>query len=143
MLSRPFYCGTCCDSQVKDPPTIVRQRHKHIKDLKPDGRHRQEVYRYQALDVVLNETRPVWEGGFRLRTRYLLTLVSPILMPSLSNSPSMRGAPQPGFFLLMRRIKSRTVGGKAGRAGLPLRIFPVEKIANALCCHATMLSGSR
>src|SRR5262249_13860848 len=36
----------------------------------------------------------VCEGGLRLRTRYLPTLVSPMSMPSLSNSPWMRGAPQ-------------------------------------------------
>jgi hypothetical protein len=31
--------------------------------------------------------RHVCDGGFRWRTRYSLTLVSPISMPSLSNSP--------------------------------------------------------
>lgn len=29
----------------------------------------------------------VWDGGLRCRTRYLLTLVSPTLMPILSSSP--------------------------------------------------------
>src|SRR5258706_10607016 len=36
-------------------------------------------------------------SGLWLRTRYLLTLVSPMSMPSLSNSPWMRGAPQKGI----------------------------------------------
>jgi hypothetical protein len=31
--------------------------------------------------------RQVWEGGLWRRTRYLLTLVSPMSIPSLSNSP--------------------------------------------------------
>jgi hypothetical protein len=48
----------CRDSEVKDPATIVRQHQKHMKDLKPDGRHREEVYRTQALDVVLKECPP-------------------------------------------------------------------------------------
>src|SRR4029450_7718603 len=43
------------------------------------------------------KVRQVCDGGFRLRTRYLLTLVSPISIPSFSSSPSMRGAPQRGF----------------------------------------------
>ena len=33
------------------------------------------------------KVRQVWEGGLWRRTRYLLTLVSPMSMPSLSNSP--------------------------------------------------------
>src|SRR5262249_25403704 len=36
----------------------------------------------------------VCEGGFRLRAMYLPTLVSPMSIPNLSNSPWMRGAPQ-------------------------------------------------
>ena len=36
---------------------------------------------------VLQTVRQVWDGGLRPRTRYLLTLVSPMSMPSLSNSP--------------------------------------------------------
>jgi len=48
----------CRDSKVKDPPAIVCQHQKHIKDLKLDGRYREEVYRHQALDVVLEERPP-------------------------------------------------------------------------------------
>jgi hypothetical protein len=33
------------------------------------------------------KVRQLWEGGFRRRIIYLLTLVSPMSMPSLSNSP--------------------------------------------------------
>src|SRR5216683_2034061 len=38
---------------------------------------------------------------------YLLTLLSPMSMPSLSSSPWMRGAPQPGFSRHILRIRSR------------------------------------
>ena len=37
--------------------------------------------------------RQVWAGGFRLRTRYLLTLVSPILMPRLELAMNARRTP--------------------------------------------------
>src|ERR1039457_5402617 len=39
------------------------------------------------------KVRHVCEGGFRRWTMYLLTLVSPMSMPSLRSSPWMRGAP--------------------------------------------------
>jgi hypothetical protein len=59
------------------------------------------------------------DGGIRARTRYLLTLVSPTLMPSLSSSPWIRGAPQRGFSRLVVRISSRISFGAAGRPGRP------------------------
>ena len=43
----------------------------------------------------------VCDGGFRLRTMYVPTLVSPISMQSLSNSPWIRGTPQSGFSRLI------------------------------------------
>src|ERR1700675_328346 len=61
--------------------------------------------------------RQVWLGDFRCRTIYLLTLVSPMSIPSLSNSPWMRGAPQSGLARLMVRIKSRT---SCETVGLPV-----------------------
>lgn len=39
------------------------------------------------------------------------------------------------------QIRSRTSRGTAGRSGLPLRIFHVQKIRNALRCQATTVSG--
>src|SRR5674476_1289591 len=53
------------------------------------------------------KVRHVCEGGFRRWTRYLLTLVSPMSMPSLRSSPWMRGAPQSGFSRLIFRISLR------------------------------------
>src|SRR3984893_16125568 len=67
--------------------------------------------------------RQVCEGGLRQRTMYLLTLVSPISMPSLSNSPWMRGAPQVGFSRHILRIRSRTSRGSVGLPGWPCRIL--------------------
>src|SRR3954452_11103530 len=55
----------------------------------------------------------------RRRTMYLLTLVSPISIPSLSSSPRIFGAPHSGFSWLIARINSRTSLGTIGRPGLP------------------------
>src|SRR3977135_4378974 len=55
------------------------------------------------------------DGGPRLFTIYLATLVWPISMPSLSNSPWIRGAPHSGLAMLISRISLRISVGKVGR----------------------------
>jgi hypothetical protein len=57
---------------------------------------------------------------------YLLTLLSPMLIPSLRSSPWMRGAPQPGFSRHIWRIRSRTSRAITGRPGWPRRTFQVQ-----------------
>ena len=66
----------------------------------------------------------VCEGGFRRRTMNLLTLVSPMSMPSLRSSPWMRGAPQSGFSRLIFRISLRISFDTDGRPVWPLADFP-------------------
>ena len=54
--------------------------------------------------------RQVCDGGLRPRTMYLLTLVSPMSMPSLSSSPWMRGALDSGkllFFSALEALRDR------------------------------------
>jgi hypothetical protein len=41
---------------------LVGQHSEHIRDVKPDGRHREEVDRCQALDVMLEEGAPRLRG---------------------------------------------------------------------------------
>src|SRR3954451_13102331 len=55
------------------------------------------------------------EGGPLLRTIYLATLVWPISMPSLSNSPWIRGAPHNGLAMLISRISRRISNDTVGR----------------------------
>src|SRR5450755_2956297 len=85
--------------------------------------------------------RHVWLGDFRGRTIYLLTLVSPISIPSLSNSPWMRGAPQSGLARLMVRIRSRTSCETAGLPVCPCRIFQVQNNRKPFRCQAMTVSG--
>src|SRR3954447_5646668 len=65
------------------------------------------------------------DGGRRMRTRYLMTLLSAIWIPSFSSSPWMRGAPQVGFSRLIRRIRSRVSFATTGRPLLPEQILQV------------------
>jgi hypothetical protein len=55
----------------------------------------------------------------------------------------MRGAPQPGFSRLMRRIRSRMFRDTAGRPGLPRRILQLQNIRNALRCQAMTVHDLR
>src|SRR5258708_38682910 len=56
-----------------------------------------------------------WDGGPRRLAIYLATLVCPISMPSLSNSPWIRGAPHSGLAMLISWISLRMSGGTVGR----------------------------
>src|SRR6476661_10357533 len=55
------------------------------------------------------------DGGAHLRAIYLATLVWPISMPSLSNSPWILGAPHNGLAMLISRISRRISNGTVGR----------------------------
>src|ERR1700682_650352 len=67
---------------------------------------------------------------------YLLTLLSPMSMPSLSSSPWMRGAPQLGFSRHILRARSRTSREMAGRPGWPRRTFQVQNSRKPARCQA-------
>ena len=54
------------------------------------------------------KVRHPWLGGPRRLTMYLATLDCATSNPSLSSSPWMRGAPQSGFSMLIRRINRAT-----------------------------------
>src|SRR3954470_21323278 len=83
----------------------------------------------------------VCDGGLLRRSMYLLTLVSPMSMPSLSSSPWIFGAPQSGFSRLIVRISSRTSFGTTGRPALPRRIFQVQNRRKPFRCHPTTVDG--
>jgi hypothetical protein len=91
--------------------------------------------------VILQEGAQVCDGGLRQRTMYLLTLLSAILMPSLSNSPWMRGAPQLGFSRHILRIRSRISRETTGRPGRPRWTFQVQNRLKPARCQARTVSG--
>src|SRR5882757_9124964 len=105
--------------EMHDPPSVVSQHQEYVQDLKPKRRHGKEVDRNHGLDVVLKERPPGLRRWLPVAYDVLATLVSPTSMPSLSNSPWMRGAPQSGFSRLILRISWRTSFDTAGRPGFP------------------------
>jgi len=72
---------------------------------------------------------------------YLLTLLSPMSIPSLSSSPWMRGAPQPGFSRHIWRIRARISWEIEGRPTWPCRTFQARNWRKPARCQATTVSG--
>src|SRR5712691_11920178 len=119
----------------------MSQHQKHVRHLEANSRYGKEIDGDQLLEALSRKVRQVCDGGLRQRTMYLLTLVSPMSMPSLSNSPWMRGAPQVGFSRHILRIRSRTSRGSVGLPGWPRRILHAQKRRKLLRCQAMTVSG--
>src|SRR3954471_18191565 len=60
LMSRP--CGGRMRShgKVQNATAIVGQHQEHIQDLKADRRHRKEIHRHQALDMIVEKCPPSW-----------------------------------------------------------------------------------
>src|SRR5215467_2315092 len=127
--------------KVHYPTPLMRQHQKYVQHLEADRGHAEEIDRDQFLAWLFRKVRQVCEGGLRCRTMYLATLVSQMVMPNLSSSPWMWGAPHRGLSRLICRIKSRTSRGTAGRPGLPRRTFQVQNRRKPWRCHAMTVSG--
>jgi len=75
------------------------------------------------------------------RTMYLAAVACEILIPSLSSSPWIRGAPQSGLSLLIFRISSRTSFEVFGLPAQCRLFFQVQNRRKPLRCHAITVSG--
>jgi hypothetical protein len=141
LLSGPFRRRMGRDGEVDNAPPLMCQHQKYIEDLESDRRHHEKVTDIMLFRRFSRKVCLVCDGGLRLRTRYLPTLVAPISMPSLSNSPGMRGATQSGFSRLIVRINSRTCLGTLGRPGFPRRLFQVQNKRKPLRCQPTTVEA--
>jgi hypothetical protein len=81
-----------------------------------------------------------WLGGPGRLTMYLATLDCATSKPSLSNSPWMRGAPQSGFSMLIRRISARRSVSICGRPPCE-RDFQRQYRRKPTRCHRSKVSG--
>ncbi|MCC6394781.1 MAG: hypothetical protein IT167_29575 [Bryobacterales bacterium] len=107
LLGGPFGGGMGCHVEV-NAATIMGEHEEYVEDLKPERWQGEEVNGDKALGVVFEDRAPFFDCGLGGRTMYLLTLDSPISIPSFINSPWTRGAPRSGFSRLILRIRSRT-----------------------------------
>ncbi len=119
----------------------MRQHQEHVWDLERVVGTVKKPTDTMVFDVILQEGPPSLRRRFPGADQYLPTLVSPMSMPSLSNSPWMRGAPQSRFSRLILRISARTSFWTAGLPSRPRRTFHVQKSWKPLRCQAMTVSG--
>ena len=80
------------------------------------------------------------EGGRRGRTRYFSMVDLATVIPSVRNSPRMRGEPQRGFAVEMSRIRVRTSWLTTGRPGL-LWLSRAQWARKRVRCQAITVAG--
>jgi hypothetical protein len=125
---------------VNDAPALVSQNEKHLQNLKPDCRDREEVYRYQTLNMILKKSSPGLRGRLARANKVFA-----------HNALADVYAEFRQFTLNARRtiLDSHGSCGEFGRAcparppdALPsLRIFHVQNTRTAVRCHAITVSG--
>src|SRR4051794_7462146 len=141
LLHCPLSRRMSSDAKLENAPAIMRQHQENVEYLETNGRHREEVHRHKLFTWFSRNVRQVWEGGLRCRSMYLATVGSVISIPSLSNSPCIRGAPHSGLLRFIIRIKSRISCGTARRPGFPRRTFQVQYRRKPMRCQAMTVSG--
>jgi hypothetical protein len=110
LLSRPLGRRMCGDGEVNDTSAVVRRHPETHRGPKPDRRHGKEVNRYEALEVVIGERPPCL--GKRLPTAHQVFAYAglPDIDTKLEQFAVNGRRTQPGFSLLMRRIRSPNLG---------------------------------
>src|SRR5260221_6572497 len=139
LICNPF-CGRMrCDAEPYDLSSAVPHDQQSIEQTKRDCRHDEQIYRSDPIRMIAKESLPC-DSGSRLLTIYLATLVCPISMPSLSNSPWIRGAPHSGLAMLISRISLRISGGTVGRPPRR-RDFQRQYALKPARCQRMIVSG--
>jgi hypothetical protein len=106
LVGSPFRGRMSRDVEVQYSPPLMSQHQEHVQNLEADGWHVKKSTETSCWTWLSRNVRQVWLGDFRRRTIYLLTLVSPMSIPSLSNSLWMRGASHSGFGRRGQRLKA-------------------------------------
>src|ERR1039457_5257847 len=111
-----------------------------IEQTKRDCRHDEQIHRRDAVGMIMKKRLPPLRWRPLRLAIYLATLVCPISMPSLSNSPWIRGAPHSGLAMLISRTSRRI---SSGTIGLPPRHLDFQRQYDLKPprCQRTMVSG--
>src|SRR5712691_1521860 len=139
LAGKPVLRGILSDIEVNDPSAVKPEHDQGIEKLERRGDNDKHVDRRNVGQVILQEAPPGRGGALGRHGIHLPTVAWLTLMPSLSSSPWMRGAPHNGLALLMRRIKSRISVPILGRPGR--RDRHRQKSRKPLRCHWTTVAG--
>src|SRR5258708_7176695 len=115
LTCNPFGRGICCDVDPDEVSAVEPDDDEGIEQVETDSWNNEQVDGGNVWRVLCRKVRHPWLGGPRRLTMYLATLDCAISNPSLSSSPWMRGAPQSGFSILIRRINTRSSVSICGR----------------------------
>ena len=115
-LTRNPFCGRICRDVDPDEVSAVEPNDDEgIKRLKLMVGTTNKSMAAMSGAWLRRKMRHPWLGGPRRLIMYLATLDCATSSPSLSSSPWMRGAPQSGFSMLIRRINARRSDSTCGR----------------------------
>src|SRR5579864_5630529 len=115
LTCNPFRRRILCDVDPDEVSAVYPNDDECIEEVETDRRDDEEVHGGNLRRVVAQEGPPSWLGGPRRLTMYLATLDCATSNPSLRSSPWMRGAPQRGLSMLIRRINARWSVSICGR----------------------------
>jgi len=117
LAGKPVLRRICGDFEVNDPPAIEAEHDQGIKEPNVAVVTTNMSIAAMAGRWLRRKLRQVGEGTLGRQGIQRPTVAWLILMPSLSSSPWMRGAPHNGLALLIRRIKARISVPILGRPG--------------------------
>ncbi len=125
---------------MNDLASAMAENDERIEQPKRRGRHDEEVTGSGAVEVIGKEVLHVCDGGpDGWVTTYFAIVDSAMSTPSIFSSAWIRGMPQSGFSLDIRRISARTSASIFGRPCL--LDFQRQYSLNPFRCQATTVAG--
>src|SRR6266436_2110851 len=139
LAGKPDLRGILGDLEVNNPSAVEAEHNQGIEIRNVALATTNMSIAAMSGRWLRRKLRQVGEGTLGRRGIHRPTVAWLTLMPSLSSSPWMRGAPHNGLALLMRRIKSRISVPILGRPGRCDRHR--QKSRKPLRCHWTTVAG--
>ena len=111
----PFSRRICCDVDSDQVSAVQPNDNEGIEQVEAHGRDNEQIHGGNVRRMVTQKDFTPLARRRRRLTMYLATLDCATSNPSLSSSPWMRGAPQSGFSIHIRRISTRRSASICGR----------------------------
>jgi hypothetical protein len=109
LLDNPTACRMLSNIRMQDASTVVADEEEAIEQVKGERRDGEEIHGDDGFAVIAQKGPQRLAGsgflGARLIQREMV--VSDTSNPSIRNSPWIRGAPQLGFSVTIRKINAR------------------------------------
>jgi hypothetical protein len=140
LATYPFRAGMRGRRKTQDFAAPMLQNQQPIQELKRDCWDHKQVQRGNPVGVVAQKCLPTLRRRSPIPRHILGQVVWPIVMPSLSSSPWILGAPQSGLARLTLRINFLTSADSFGRPPGDFDFHRQYKRKPARC-HRITVSG--